>query len=287
MNCTRNHAYQVASYERVVIKQEAANANADSDTFHHDLIQLATNLDIKLRGLEALFQGKHDMAGIDEIARMRECVQSAATVISTAAAARASDEEVEDVDNSDVKSELEDWDQTPNHEITLDWIRRYVPGPRARKKEESLLPFDFADSIDRVLSPSVALTPPGESRYSVISLSSDYERPVSTPDFMGTSNGTPDSDLSQSKSEGAKDSAAASAPSLPSSNALAIQSKPASKHRRSRTLSNLFRLKRKSVNKTEEPSGPLVTVPRGLAAEIRRKVVFVGDGAAGKTCFLM
>jgi hypothetical protein len=284
------------------VKSDTTKILSNSEAIHRDLTQLATNLDVKLKGLEVLFQGKQEQGGVDEVSRMRDCVQSAATVISTTSVMSIGDLEEADDDDSDNKSELQDWLRMQNSELTLQWVES---GDSGSSSPNSLVPKGFADSIDALLNPStssnaidlapsvtsvseVTLTTPSTRRKSLFRSKVDLGRSLSTFS-LGSRYSKPNGKSTTSLSKSRSGSTQLSLQNIPEPDSgVEEDDKPRARSKGPRSLANLFRTRRKP------PQGERETKIKGdkvreseVGAEIRRKVVFVGDGAAGKTCFLM
>jgi hypothetical protein len=265
---------------------------------HSDIRRLATNLDVKLHGLQQMFSGSNQQSQIDGVKHLKEFVQSAATVLSSTSTVLSADEPEDEhpEDGDDFRSDFGDWFKTEVNVSTLDWIystnrstfifdlsqTQTSAQPLAEtshsprdQRPSSLSPTPTANQLSQEALSNLNLSKSREIQPKVSSprlkdKKKEGERPTSNIDLVPVLPSSPS--YSRTKS-----------PELP----LSPVSRPKENRR---SLTRLFSRKSSPYEKSEEEPKPkklpLFRKSQG-AAEIRRKCVFVGDGACGKTCFLM
>jgi hypothetical protein len=266
---------------------------------HSDIRRLATNLDVKLQGLQQMFSGSNQQSQIDGVKHLKEFVESAATVLSSASTVLSADE-LEDEhseDSGDFRSDFGDWFRTEVNVSTLDWIYSTnrstsifdlsqtqtsaqhlaeTSHSRRDQRPSSLSPTPAANPLSQEALSNLNFSNSREIRPKISSLqlkkkTKEEKRPIGNADLVSALPSSPSYSRTKSPEQ-----------SLPP------ESGPKEKRR---SLARLF--SRKSPlyeNSEEEPKPKKLSLFRNFklpGSEIRRKFVFVGDGACGKTCFLM
>jgi hypothetical protein len=264
---------------------------------HSDIRRLATNLDVKLHGLQQIFSGSNEQSQIDGVKHLKEFVQSAATVLSSTSTVLSADEdpaEEHSEDGDDFRSDFGDWFKAEVNVSTLDWI--YSTNGSTSifdlgQTRTSLQPLAENSPLQRNPRPSSLSRTPAANQLSQVALSN-----------LNLSN-SKDIQLSVSLSRVRDETkekerpTSNAAPALPSSpsygqtkspeSSLSLASSPREKRH---SLARLFSRQSPPNDKPEEepkPKKPPLFRRQQGGAELRRKFVFVGDGACGKTCFLM
>jgi hypothetical protein len=112
------------SWNQVSIQESTSKILPNLDAMHSDIRHLATNLDVKLHGLQQMFSGSNQQSQIDSVNHLKEFVQSAATVLSSTSTVLSADEAEENhsEDGDDFRSDFGDWFKTEMNVATLDWI---------------------------------------------------------------------------------------------------------------------------------------------------------------------
>jgi hypothetical protein len=273
---------------------------------HADIRRLATNLDIKIHGLQQMFSGDDQQNQLEGVKNLREFVQSAATVLSSTSTVLSENQDQDHEDFNDFRSDFRDWFRTDTNAFTLDWIQsssgnvalleasetaniKESSAPRPTPVSGRILD-QAATEVDRVKPAPIYefdWSLPGsreELRSSVMDLAAQGRRGASFSDrAIDLQSPITNSDLSTVRSpvvprmtyQRSESSEAHLSPVYPS---------PSKKKRRS--LVRLFSRSSSNSKSSQGISKP-ISKQASVAAEMRRKIVFVGDGASGKTCFLM
>ena len=265
---------------------------------HSDIRRLATNLDVKLHGLQQMFAGSNQQSQIDGVKHLKEFIQSAATVLSSASTVLSpdglGDEHSEDGD--DFRSDFGDWFKTEVNESTLAWIystdrsTSIFDLSQTRISAQPLVETGHLPRDQQPLSPfpRPVANQLNQETLSNLNLSNnrDIQQKVSSRQLKD-----------KTKEEGRPTSnvdLGSALPSSPSSNQRK-SSEPSlspvySPKEKRRSLARLFSRKSPPYEKSDgEPKPKKLTLFRSSRGteEIRRKFVFVGDGGSGKTCFLL
>lgn len=301
------------SWNQVSMKETTAQILPNLDAMHEDIRRLATNLNVKLQALQQTFENSSQQIQVRGIANLKDFAQSAATVLSCASTISRGDVETDSV--FDINSELGDfdWYQSGASTATLSWIYSqtgdcflFESGERgsiqidqagngtststgmesqASASLASTLGFSAAeverrnpvverptliapDSLPNPVVPIARSGPPEDSKLVSVSGVTENSSPA-RPVLQDQPNGTGDNVSKQ-----------------------AVVASPRSSHRRN--IGSLVRFfsvsrgtgKKPASNKRTEPKPSKYRDNYGWA-EVRKKFVFVGDGACGKTCFLM
>lgn len=284
---------------------------------HQDIRKLATNLNVKLQALQVTSHNNHQQAQIDSVNNLKECIQSAASVLSSASTVLSEDQEELSGENVDFMSDFGDLFDREFSQSTLDWIYStptdYVPNnlidtmPRRLMIEDSFSwGKNSADMPTRadITSHSMTLSTPSVTQYdqSITSFRDRTTGMFSPESSIGK--------LSMSETVSPSDSMALTRTGTsPLSNVISNQTarqqtgiadthdpiaktsqqgskgkvhsppkettRPAPKEKRL-SFTRLFSKKPAKPKMRENP-----------VTGMRWKAVFVGDGASGKTCFLV
>jgi hypothetical protein len=270
------------SFQQTTIKEDTSKILRSSDNIYHDLNRLATNLNVKLAALETILKDRNKSSGtstdIVSVKHLQRCVRTAATMVTSASTAIMGDEMRErDEESWDVASELE-WlqDAFADHtDLTLNWVASQSaehPVPNASLVRDN-------GTYNRLIT-SIDQTPP-------FSMVDPADRPVATlrERYRAIENVTDDS---SSTDTGDEDQTT----NIPI-NTEATLPKTSRKGRRNFSLSRLLSPRPKEVVETPNLS---TSESRSLcmnnlliteSGQVRIKFTLVGDGACGKTCFLM
>lgn len=281
------------------------------DAMHSDIRRLATNLDIKIHGLQQMFSGASEgqVAGVQHL---REFVQSAATVLSSASTVLSADQNdiSSERDVDDFRSDFSDWFRTDEtNASTLDWIYSSsgdtpLFGISDTKAGKQSLPIG-SSSTDRGLmaSTTISSSAVGPAGNASPNPKDDMEWSTSVSSSilptlgLQIQNREKDIEVIEATVNG---STLSSEPlvlfehqrGVSTNSALSLVPAPATKEKK-RSLSSLFSRKRfvggEKPMKVQQESKPQKTLALDNLSgpETRRKFMFVGDGACGKTCFLM
>ncbi|PKS05900.1 hypothetical protein jhhlp_007731 [Lomentospora prolificans] len=291
--CTKSHANTTNSFNQSMIKEDTAKLLANTDAIHDDIGRLATNLDVKLQALERHFLSTDRENCIDSVVNLRDCVRSAATVISSSCTIQTEaitetpngQSSLYSAESGGLSSNYESNDFTLSWINSLDWLSQsQVFGSQSNLGlEDPRVQADgSASALGRrsVFQRLVASNDP-RSRVSV--------SPHGAADESTDRNLTDANDIRQ---EGANEASGTHPPVIEVTGARASGeslSKP-----RSVSLRSLFfrRTKAPDTRGKDSPQvpGPDKQLSPGkypVQTSVQRKFVFVGDGACGKTCFLM
>ncbi|KAF4466117.1 GTP-binding rhoA [Fusarium albosuccineum] len=254
-------------FEQVTIKNNTAQILAKSDDIRHNIDRLQTNLEVRFQTLEALFEKDSERAGLRSVSGLRTAVRSATAVISSASVygEQAEHELAQPPDIFSVAGD--DTAQMVVSDMTINWVRSLdqrldFPG------ENVSLSRPVPEPIAGQLSLPVRNGPQRASQSSQ-DLGLLPDRSAQLQDH-----GDSHSNLSYRKSD--QDLG---------SNSLSPTTTQG--HGRSKSLSKLWNRRRNvSQNNDKEekrpsPSPTIESTARPL------KFIFVGDGACGKTCFLI
>jgi hypothetical protein len=279
---------------------------------HSDIRRLATNLDIKLHGLQNMFLGSNQQKQMAGVEHLKEFIHSAATVLSSASTITSNNKE-----GDDALSEYVD-DFWPD--FNADWFRTKTNLDWVSSTSGKSLPFELGNtSFQEPLTtssdapggllevspsstqPLIHLTRKGSGHCFDRLMPSSREQ---QPTVFNLEIQNSDHYLLKDKAVGTEKPAEDSylsrpvPPSLPTS---AHQQSKTSRQNISPLFAFPFREKRQSfiqlfwskasANKRSTPKARrelAVTENQGhKQSRIRMKFVFVGDGACGKTCLLM
>lgn len=258
-----------------MLKKDTTRLITSSETIRLDIQRLATNLDVKLVALEAAVKKQQRLDRLDSVNHLKATVMSAATVISSRTTTlSASGDDLSDM--PDYTSDFGDWFRSEASNATLRWIYSDV-------KDQSL--FDYSAGLT-----SCALEPTKPIKLaSNDALTSRHYSTLELPthgngDRIDRSRGTEImSPLPVQKQTELDQNTSSDSLSHPKS------TNEIEKRRRRRyaslSASNILRAVRRENSpdvsiKMYESKSP--AVPKR-----RVKIVPVGDGACGKTCFLM
>jgi hypothetical protein len=285
---------------------------------HQDIQQLATNVEIKLTALQMLFEQSNESHGIRKVKNLKKTVSSAATVIAGDSTDVANLEE-----SNDYLSDFGDWFRSEASQNTLDWI--YADDRKEPLFILDGLPKDLLS--DRSLNRANGRTLPvhGGTKSASLAATSQlhldlsHESITSSPSFSSSTvtkkhestapgvsvaldkTGTPEeinlgattikTPLPAAKGVEARENGNESSDEADLGRSMTKKSTTSSPKPRRKRMSWL-RFGRSSSTVTAR--GPMMdesksTIPKWRRADIPRrlKVVFVGDGACGKTCLLM
>ncbi|ODA82647.1 hypothetical protein RJ55_01155 [Drechmeria coniospora] len=289
----------VTVFGQVSIKEDTTQLLANAELMHGDISRLATNLDVKLCGLEALFRAGRREADLDTVVNLRDCVRSAASVVSSSVMANEPNEPGAATlpDMPDFASELGEFLRFDT-DFTLNWVHS------SGETSESLLSSTLTNATRTPSAPpALAIFPPPDASSSIrgtakapaggnrsipLPLPSPPPRrsldgptqnlndpPAQVPRIVTPTPSPADEevDLPQTTME-----MTAPQPEIARDTLVPRQS---NHKRKSFSLSALF---------SPRPKEPREVTDRRCVLtnqSVRRKMVFVGDGACGKTCFLV
>lgn len=287
------------SWNQVSIQESTSKILPNLDAMHSDIRRLATNLDVKLHGLQQMFSGSNQQSQIDGVKHLKEFVQSAATVLSSASTVlSANDLEDEQLEaGDDFRSDFGDWFKTEVNVATLDWIystNGSTPIFDLSETGAAAKPLAGASNLSKGQKLSSLSITPAANQLSTenlsnlnLSASREYQPALISPKPKDK---TKDQDKPLSNMD-----LVPAIPSLPihngtkSSEPLESPVYPSNSKEKRRSLVRLFSRKSPANERFEEEPKPKKQplFRKSQVPEIRRKFVFVGDGACGKTCFLM
>jgi hypothetical protein len=262
------------SFQQITIKEDTSKILSSSNDLHQDLNRLAANIDVKLTALEIILTERHKSSptGAASVTHLQNTVRTAATVVTSAStvfADETNDESLEPWDlNPDVKSVQMDY--ANSSDLTLDWV---ASQSTARSVSRKPLPRSNGDgehqSNLRVSPPwSLPASPVVANMDGLRSKEADMSVPPQSPSLQVT-------DTSNELEK------------------VAAQDAPMEQTPRKKRFS-LSRLLLTTVS--PQPRDREKTQPTPLCmnylhitptGKVFIKLTFVGDGAAGKTCFLM
>lgn len=242
------------------------------DAMHSDIRRLATNLDIRMHGLQQMFSSTDDQRQENGVKHLKEFIQSAATVLSSGSTVFSNDQrndQFEDVD--DFRSDFGVWFRTEVNSSTLDWIY-------STNRSASI--FEFTE---------------------VQESSTKYQQQRNTqilPSLPGQKSDLAASDVSsqQSIDKANEDEHPGSGtdlvPAFPiqqrisslNTTTVSIPTVSLAKNKR-RSLVRLFLRKRLIDEAPKRENANLTPKPLPTSRLIRKKFVFVGDGAWARRAF--
>lgn len=234
----------------------------NTGNIHDDLNRLANNLEIKLTALESMFKDRHQYSSTASVSHLQDCVTTASTVVTSASTVLLDHSHSIHDDEEDVSSEFA-WfqrDYDTHSSLTLDWVTSQNADQFIERSSDSSSQQIAPGNVNA--QPSVRLSASVEG--------SNSHTPENIEETMETQQISPeDSTVISSK------------PTRP----------PISSSRRSFSISRLFTSRPKSEVKHSDATGK--TSPLQLNdleiqnGKVVMKIVFVGDGACGKTTFMM
>jgi hypothetical protein len=271
---------------------------------HMTIRRLATNLDVKLHGLQQLLVGSDQQRQIDGVQHLKEFVQSAATVLSSASTIQSvnGDGEEDTETNNDFRSDFGGWFKTEVNVATLDWVysdnsstsitdRTEIRSTTQRLVEASSLGLNRENSSLTVIPAANQLSAENLSDLN-LSASRGYK---STQSLAIPKDNTKETSQSLNNTESLNEVTLPLQQTQPAVMGTLDQLYPSiseTKGKR-RSLGRLFSRKglarKESAQepKAKKPSLHHVLFSKSQVTKIQKKIVFVGDGACGKTCFLM
>jgi hypothetical protein len=294
------------SWNQVSIQESTSKILPNLDAMHADIRRLATNLDIKIHGLQQTFSGDDQQNQLEGVENLREFVQSAATVLSSTSTVLSENREQDPEDFNDFRSDFGNWFRTDTNAFTLDWIQSGIGNVALPKASETV-------NIKESAAPKA--TPESGTVLDQNEAALDRVKPAPIYEFDWSLPGSREELQSSILDSAAQDRRGASfndraidlqspiantylstvnSPVVPrmtyqrsgSSEAhlSPVHSSPSKKKRRS-----LVRLFSRSSSNSKSSQGIFKRSPKqgSVAPEMQRKIVFIGDGACGKTCFLM
>jgi hypothetical protein len=246
----------------------------NSEAIHLDIQRLAVNLDVKLVALEAAVRSQQRANGLESVNHLKATVTSAATVMSSKTTMRSKpDDESSDIPS--YMSDFGDWFHSESASTTLQWIYSDV-------RDQPL--FNLSMGASPVLTPT--------SPFSIDS------NDALTSRFAAVAKSSNNGNLgSNEKSSGIKDiySSLAQKPAKTSqtlsSDSLALPKSTAKLDGKSRSrlknlsVSSILRATKREdslVISTKKQRNKAIILPQHR----KIKIVPVGDGACGKTCFI-
>jgi hypothetical protein len=246
-----------------------------------DLHRLAANVEVKLTALNMILNRRQETDNTSVI-HLQRCVRTAATVVASASRVRGDDIVDESMETSDVMSEF-GWlmDDLAPSDLTLDWVASLGDGRQASSRWNTLTGIP-EPSANVTGSPSASQYTSSPSSPPALSPTHSHARQTSTSSFnlasptMSTLSSPELGQLGDDDSQGSLSGEDETA------NINAV------KKRRNFSLSSLLspRIKAKTVSRKKR----LLCkddLKINSAGQIMTKWTFVGDGACGKTCFLM
>lgn len=257
-----------------------------------------------------MFSGTNQQNQMDGVRNLREFVQSAATVLSSASTILSGDQDdVRPEDGDDFRSDFGDWFRSDTNESTLDWIysttgKTFLHGVGETKTSQEPLPTSSNPSEGKLLASPPALPPAIELIEEASSHNGALTLPIIHEPQQSVNISAP-----QTKDDSQYKENAIHLEQPVSSVDLSLIKPPLPSHQRSQRSESalkhvsLFKEKRRSLVHIFSRNGSVVAKPtlkekpgpaqregnslwQRSAAPIRKKFVLVGDGACGKTCFL-
>ncbi|KAG2003845.1 hypothetical protein GB937_009337 [Aspergillus fischeri] len=303
------------SWHQVSIQESTSKILPNLNAMHSDIRRLATNLDIKLHGLQNMLSGRNQQKQMTGVQNLKEVIQSAATVLSSASTITSKDKEGNDALSGYVDDFWPDfnadWFRTKASLSTLDWVCStsgksppFELGNTSFQEPLTTSSDIHGGSLEVSPSPTqpvVHLTREGSGHCFDRLLPSSREQ-QSTVFNLETRNS--DHYLLKDKAvatETPAEDSYLSRPVPPSLPMPAHQQSKTSGPNLSPLFASPFREKRRSLiqffwrkgsaNKRSTPKARrdlALTEDQGhKQSRIRMKFVFVGDGACGKTCLLI
>ncbi|KAK5991223.1 GTP-binding protein rhoA [Cladobotryum mycophilum] len=283
----------VTMFGQVSVKQDTTKLLANSEAMHSDITRLATNLDVKLRGLEALFKANDRDSDLETVVNLRDCVRSAASVVSGSVAALEGSGSVIEPDITDFTSEFGEWLDF-DKQFTHVWLQTsttnsYVPsswgicGSANTPSPNRAAPFpppprrDFFDTLTIPHSPP-SPNPRGSRELSHSHHDSQLSVPrITTPTSSHSADEDTQGDGVNKRRSNLKSPISTDAPNDEPA------STPRQGHKKSFSLSSLFSKPKEKISAANARNMRRYQPKQTVC----RKMVFVGDGACGKTCFII
>ncbi|KAK4235593.1 hypothetical protein C8A03DRAFT_36541 [Achaetomium macrosporum] len=298
-------------WNSVALQKATSNIAPDLEAIHQEIRRLATNVDVKIQAMQDLMIGSQDNKTGDTASKLRNCIHSAASVLSAASTIRSEEALSDDgttaqsldwplLSSSGSQDDVMAWINSSTVDLSLAFQRQLTPAG----------PSILVSSIDHRVESETSLrasSPPQRQTSTQRSFASmaSAEIPSRNAPVTSTLNATSSMNLHQPE-----EPPRLSAPlpeCLPTSEAMGVSSQqqatPVSEeaapqqtaitttHKRSRSrLSRLFAVRWGSDSPSAGPrSKAKKGRPQGVPqyAEYRRKLCFIGDGACGKTCLII
>jgi hypothetical protein len=286
---------------------------------HQDIQQLATNVEIKLTALQMLFEQSNESHGMRKVTNLKKTVSSAATVIA------ADGTDVANLDESnDYLSDFGDWFRSETSQSTFDWIyaedrkeplfildglpKDFLSDRSKNRTDGRTLPVHASANSTSIAATSQLRWDSGhgsitESSPSLTSSTVTKKYDAGTPGVSLPSDKSPTLGVAKSgrtntkqtlpagKSVEVEENGNVSSDEAGFGQSLAKSTTTTSPKPHRKRLSWL-RFGRSTSTVTARE--PMMDVSKSTIAKWRRpdiprrlKVVFVGDGACGKTCLIM
>ncbi|CAN9143710.1 unnamed protein product [Alternaria sp. RS040] len=246
-----------------------------------DLHRLAANVEVKLTALNMILNRRQETDNTSVI-HLQRCVKTAATVVASASTVRGDDIVDESMETSDVMSEC-GWlmDDLAPSDLTLDWVASLGDGRQASSRWNTLTGIP-EPSANVTGSPSASQYTPSPNSPPALSPTHSHARQTSTGSFNLASPTMPTLSSPELGQLGDDDSQGSLSREDETPNINAV------KKRRDFSLSSLLspRIKAKTVSRKARLLRK-DDLKINSAGQIMTKRTFVGDGACGKTCFLM
>ncbi|KAK2592723.1 hypothetical protein QQS21_009566 [Conoideocrella luteorostrata] len=272
----------VTFFQQTMIREDTTNLLRRSETLHQDLSRLAANLDVKLTALESMVGAKQRPNSNASVRHLKDCVQSAAKIVSSASTVMSEKVGDSSGDNWDFASEFGDWFNSDLNDLTLRWIQS--------QEDDSRSPAGIFDKRPSKWAPSPSPPEPVPSKIWIKEFSDDHD--LGKKGLM-VDNGRPGDDKL------AKSPVDTETPA-PVTTTISPKGAAAEKARRrkskSLSVSSIFASRPKSRNADTESNsqkrrGNDAMVIKDLSVNsmgsVPIKFCFVGDGACGKTCFMI
>ena len=252
---------------------------------HQDIRRLATNLDVKLTAVQELFINSQEQAHAEAVNNLKNCVRSAATVLSSVGPVAPDEMQEAEIETVDCASEVTGRSSFEALDSTLRWVysvSRVSPQPRI-DQVDNVLNSSNSQLLNHSQRQSAEVQPADKSP--TLSYTGEDNNPMSGSPLRvnkSLSEETPRSTPRELDIKHSKESSSPQSLPLPEKTT-PISHRPKSRSSWFRSQSSHNRSSLRSENKPKQ-SLEKAQVPVNRLQAL--KFVFVGDGACGKTCFL-
>ncbi|KAK4455319.1 hypothetical protein QBC34DRAFT_66989 [Podospora aff. communis PSN243] len=322
-------------WNSVSIQKTATRIEPNLEAIHKEIRRLATNVEVKIQAIQDLVMGSTETDAVKDLVRLNQCIDSAASVLSSASTILGfqqswDDDDLESIHTGSKRIDVVEWINRgetgepsadiaplPNlPELAGGYVPDFTSPTLSVAADKATLPASTAEPIFSEAPVHMYKAPQGGQAWSpsLIPQLTPAEHNSHQPPFGISAPSPPTAHAasmaetqvqvppesppnvqvkpdSEHESRGAEDNTAMAGTKTATEAETAIiqpHKRMKSGSRLSRFLSVRWKFQsRSSSSPTKPPSGARASIRFGRRPNLRRKFVFVGDGACGKTCLLI